>query len=63
LPLQLFSRLAITRAPAGLVTITNQKTGPFSRAFFQNVRNFPDVILTSEVSNYSQKIEMAQSGA
>ncbi len=44
LPLQLFSRLAITRAPAGLVTITNQKTGPFSRVFSQNVRNFPDVI-------------------
>ena len=45
LPLHLFSRLAITRAPAGLVTITNQKTGPFSRVFSQNVRNFPDVII------------------
>ncbi len=29
----------------GLVTIINQKTGPFSSAFFQNVRNFPDVII------------------
>ena len=28
----------------GLVTIINQKTGPFSSALSQNVRNFLDVI-------------------
>ena len=39
----------------GLVTIINQETGPFSSAFFQNVRNFPDVIVDSMGNdNYKQ---------